>query len=355
MITIAAVDPEDARSRRRFTTLPGRLHPRVAPNDRTTEDALLTGRHPLSLSLSVQAFVAERDGHPVGRIALTCYPGDRTGYVGFLDCVDDRDTARALLATCADAAALAGCDRLVGPVDASFWLRYRLKVSGFENPPFFGEPLNAPYLERLLSDNGFAVTDEYVSSYYRCPPDQLPLAAFAARHAALTAAGVELRSPTRATWAADLDIVHGLLHRLYADFPVFKPLDLGVFTRLNAGMQLTLDPRFVTLASLGGAPVGFSIGAPDYGTRLTGASAPRALATIARTRARARRYVLLYLGAVPEHQGLGKALTMRFAAAAIERRVGAVGALVHRGKVTEHYLADLVEATSTHVLMRRDL
>lgn len=343
------------RSRRRFTTLPKRLHPKTAPNDPATEDALLAGRHPLSPQFSVQAFVAEEDGHALGRAALTLYPGDAAGYLGFLDTVDDARVAGALIDACADAAVLAGCERLVGPVDASFWVRYRLKVSGFDNQPFFGEPLNAPYLERLLTDAGFAPTDEYVSSYYRCPPDQLPLAAFAARHAKAVATGIELRSPTRRTWDADLSIVHALLERLYAGLPLFKPIDLATFTQLNVGLRLALDPRFVTIAALGDVPIGFVIGAPDYGTSLTGASAPRALATVARRRATADRYVLLYLGAVPEHPGLGKALTMAFAAAAIERGAGAVGALVHRGKVTEGYLPDLVEATSVHVLMRRSL
>ena len=38
---------------------------------------------------------------------------------------------------------------VVGPIDASLWIRYRLKVSGFEHAPYFSEPLNPPDPQRL--------------------------------------------------------------------------------------------------------------------------------------------------------------------------------------------------------------
>jgi len=71
----------------------------------------------------------EDSGTPAGRVLLTRYAGEPVLYLGFFESADDA--------------------AVVGPVDASFWIRYRLKVSGFEHAPYFSEPLNPPDPQRL--------------------------------------------------------------------------------------------------------------------------------------------------------------------------------------------------------------
>ena len=41
--------------------------------------------------------------------------------------------------------------RIVGPVDASFWLKYRMKINMFYKPPYTGEPYNKDYYYKLYN------------------------------------------------------------------------------------------------------------------------------------------------------------------------------------------------------------
>src|SRR5665647_3310626 len=92
-----------------------------------------------------RAFVAYDSGTPAGRVLLTRYAGEPVLYLGFFESADDVAVSARLFAAAEQVAADAGATAVVGPVDASFWIRYRLKVSGFENAPYFSEPLNPPY------------------------------------------------------------------------------------------------------------------------------------------------------------------------------------------------------------------
>ena len=55
--------------------------------------------------------------------------------------------------------------KIVGPVDASFWIKYRLKINKFERP-YTGEPYNLKYYYKLFTDNSFKVCDHYTSQVY---------------------------------------------------------------------------------------------------------------------------------------------------------------------------------------------
>ena len=41
--------------------------------------------------------------------------------------------------------------KIVGPVDASFWNKYRLKINLFDKRPYTGEPYNLKYYFNLIS------------------------------------------------------------------------------------------------------------------------------------------------------------------------------------------------------------
>ncbi len=322
-----------------------------------TADAreLLAGTHPLSRQCSVRAFVAYREGEPAGRVLLTRYEGQPELYLGFFECVDDEQVSAGLFEAAERVAADVGATAIVGPVDASFWVRYRLKASGFENAPYFSEPLNPPYYLRLFEAAGYAVSDTYVSHLFPgARPDQ-DFSAFEKHLDDLKARGVVIRSPHWWEWGRTLREIHGLLHELYSDFPVFAPIDYDDFRAIFRGFRLLADLSMVSIAHHEGEAVGFMVAMPDYPASIWTGSAARRLLTVARTRRHPGRYVLLYLGARPEYRGLGATMTGLVAREVNRRRAGAVGTLIHEGKVTERYAPDLVAARNTYVLLRKEL
>ncbi|WP_407343230.1 hypothetical protein [Pengzhenrongella phosphoraccumulans] len=344
---------KNSAQRASFVRSPGQLNRRGTYEPAgAAEAALLSGAHPLSGTLTLRAWLSERGGDVVGRIALTTYPGDETtGYVGFLEATDDLSAAE-LFDAAAQAAAADGRTTLVGPVDASFWWRYRLKVTGFDERPYFGEPLNPPSHVRWWQQAGFAETDRYRSAFTVRPDRNLVVPRFEQRARLFERRGFELRAPRPAEWDQLLGDLHGLLAELYADFPTYRSLPEQTFRELFAPMRLIADFSVLRMAYRDGRPEGFLVALPDYGPGLA-SSRPFQLATVARHRWRSDRYVLLYLGA--RHPGLGSALMHSFSVEMVRRRATVIGALSHVDNPTGGYAAAHIRARNDYVLLRREL
>jgi hypothetical protein len=343
-----------AADREAFVRLPARLNPRgTVERAESTERALLAGTHPLSPTLSLRAWLAEDAGQASGRIGVTTYPGDdTTGYVGFLDATDDTSAA-ALFDRAAEAAADDGRTVLVGPVNASFWWRYRLKVAGFDERPYFGEPLNPPGHVRWWQAAGFAETDRYRSAFYQRAEKSLSLPRFEERAQLFSRRGFEIRAPRPAEWEGLLDDLYVLLAELYATFPAYRAIPAEIFRELYAPMRHIADLSVLRMAYKDGAPQGFLVAFPDYGLGLASPSRAVQLATVARHRWRSDRYILLYLGV--RHPGLGRALMQSFSAEMIRRRAEVVGALTHITKHSGGYAPDQIRTRNEYLLLRRDL
>jgi GNAT superfamily N-acetyltransferase len=110
----------------------------------------------------ITAFLAERDGQPIGRIAAivnrshNAYHKDRTGFFGFFECVNEPTVARELFARAAEVLREAGMETIRGPYNPSINDDCGVLLNGFDKPTTIGLPWNPPYYLRLLEDLGFA-------------------------------------------------------------------------------------------------------------------------------------------------------------------------------------------------------
>lgn len=327
---------------------------RPAGGDRDAK-ALLAGTHTLSRHVAIRAFVAYRGPIPAGRLMLTQYDDRRDLYLGFFECVDDEDVSAGLFEAAERVAAGTGATAIVGPVDASFWIRYRLKASGFDNAPYFSEPINPPYYQRLFQAAGYSVSDTYVSHLFPPAPKDHDLSGFEKHLDRLRARGVSIRSPRWWEWDRTMRDFHALLHELYSDFPVFAPIDYREFRSLFRGLLLVADLSMVSVARHEGQAVGFFITLPDYPASIASGSMLRRLLTIARHRRHTDRYILAYLGAKPEFKGLGAAMTGIVLREVRRRNAGAVGMLIREGGTAARWAPELVGARNSYVLLRKEL
>ena len=135
-------------------------------------EALDTKRNPFYQHADVQLFLAERDGRAVGRIAAienrahNRFHEDSIGFFGFLELVDDQETADALV----DAANLwlgeRGLTALQGPMSPSTNHECGLLVGGFEHHPMIMTPRNPPYYAELLERAGLAPVKDLPSGIW---------------------------------------------------------------------------------------------------------------------------------------------------------------------------------------------
>lgn len=343
---------------RQFLDLPKRLYrPQELMQNEAEERAVLLGTHPLSQYFTVEKFlVMDRvKRRAAARAVLTLYPDDSRAYIGYFECErEPAGIAGRLFRAVEEWARTNGYTKLTGPVNASFWLGYRLKVDHF-GEPYSGEPYNLPYYQALFQKAGFRVRDTYKSNRFQRIDRGFDDPKFAARLEEKERAGYEIRSPQYREFDRALRECYHLIIRLYRDFPVFKWIDEADFTANYSYLKYVIDLRMVKLAYYRGELKGFFISIPNYGSLFCGRMTIGKLVRILRRRFLTKDYVMLYMGVDEAHRGLGKALAEAVMRELQRKGARSIGALIHGEKVNGHYFSRLIEFEYHYVLMEKEL
>ena len=339
-----------------FLALPKALYPRERrTQDTKAERAILNGTHPLSGEFTVRAYLAVDDGaSPQGRCVLTYYPDDPAAYVGFFECVEDLDVCRALLSAAEAQARADGKEKLVGPLNASFWIGYRFKVENFDEH-FTGEPDNLPYSADFWEACGFTVSERYYSNYLRSPTPEDPSEKWEKRLQRALDKGYEIRSLERGKFDEALRDIYRMLVRLYAKFPAFKLITEEQFTALFGSLKYVVDYECVLLGYKDGELAGFFVCVPNYGTLVDGDLSLRDLPAILRIRRNCKEYVILYIGVDRKHLGLGGAFAQTIRQIGQNKGAGSIAALIHEGNGSGVFFRELTTHTARYVLLEKAL
>lgn len=355
MLDIRPVRPDSAELQD-FLSLPQSLYPAGHLMQAAAEElALIQGSHPLSPEIDVYAFVGYREGQIGIRGLLTFYPADGACYLGYFEAFDDGEAAKDFIQHLACFARSLGAEKLIGPVQASFWLGYRMQLTGHEALPFTGEPHNPAYYPKLWQEAGFVLKERYLSNFYPKVSNQTHQDKLAHRFQSFSQAGFSILSPRKEDWGQVSLEVFDLLNRLYEDFPIYRSISRQQFSSIFEKYRNILDFSMVKLAYKDGKLVGFLITMPDYGAQVYQELGLLNLAKLLWTKRFAKRYIILYLGADHQHPGLGSALAYPIFKNVQKRGASAVGALIHQQTVTRHYAAELQGDKHEYGLFELDL
>lgn len=218
-------------------------------------------------------FLAEDQGHPVGRLAVLVDPelnrakGSATGYFSLFECIDDEIVAARLFEAAAAWLAPQGLNLLKGPVSPGGPHEDEAKgllVEGFQQPPVFLTSYNPPYYQRLLEGLGFSRDFDVFA--YRLAKDRglakhpAKVVAYAARRYGFRLETVDLHQPEREI----RDIKRVLELAVPAQWPDMIPPSLAEVRAATARLRQVADPDLVVFARAGREPVGFAAALPDY-------------------------------------------------------------------------------------------
>lgn len=110
---------------------------------------------------SLQCFLAERGGEPVGRIAAILNDRHnqirerRDGFFGFFESVEDPEVSRGLFRVAEGWLREKQVETLYGPVSPTINDESGILLEGFEYRPALGNPYTAPYYPYLLEEAGY--------------------------------------------------------------------------------------------------------------------------------------------------------------------------------------------------------
>jgi ribosomal protein S18 acetylase RimI-like enzyme len=236
-----------------------------------------------------------------------------TGLIGAVAAEDPADGAVLLRAAAARLEAR-GARRVLGPMDGSSWMRYRLPLAEpvlTPDPPatFLGEPPAVSGLAEAFAAAGFRTAALYESRIDLDPASPSKRGDERVRRAA--AAGLGFRSLEPESFEEELRTLHALSLAAFAENHFYTPLSWEGFRALYEPLRTLIDPSLVIVAEREGSAVGFVFGYPDL-------LDPR--------RDPSPRVVLKTLAVHPEARGvgLGSLLTQLLTSAAAARGAPAV-------------------------------
>ena len=282
--------------------------------------ALLDRRkNPFFAHAEADYFIAERGGEVVGRIAAIHnrlhneVHGDRVGFFGFFECINDFRVARALLDAAAAWVRARGLDVLRGPASFSSNDEFGLLTGGFDTPNTLMMPHNPPYYLTLLETAGFTKAKGLVCMEGGSldgpvtPPERTRRAV----DLILRRYGLRICPLAKRRFAEEVELVKRLYNACWERNWGFVPMTDAEIDHLAVQFKPVVIPELVPFVEReDGTPIGFGLALPDLNEALrgnhNGALLPAALTMLwkLRTRRITRARVLL-LGTLPEWRGKG--------------------------------------------------
>ena len=309
------LEVEGRRDLERFIAFPFALHrgdAGWAPPLRRDVRTQLSPKNPFFRHAEAAHFLAERDGNVAGRITATwnrahdAAHGDRAGFFGFFESVDDSGVASALFDRAAAWLARRGLATMRGPVSLSTNDEAGLLVEGFDTPATLLMPHNPRYYVPLVEGAGFAKAKDLFA--YQRVPTELPERLVAAARLFAKRRAITIRSLDRRRFDEEIDRVKVLYNRSWEHNWGFVPMDDAEIDFLAAQLKPVVVPELVSFAEVGGEPIGVAVALPDLNVALRRNPSGRLFPGLLRIALAARRIDRLrvfMLGTLPEWRGKG--------------------------------------------------
>lgn len=224
-----------------------------------------------------QAFLALREGEPVGRIVASidrALADPRIGHFGYLEAVEEPVVVGALLDAAGAWVAARGRTALHGPVDLSIYHRYRVQTAGFETRPFYGEPRHPAYYQALLADSGLSPVARWFSW-------DLPAATFAPFREAMAARTRERGATLASYTVSPFDLarfddecraLHPLVSETFREGYGYAAIDVEEFLqRFGDARHFISRTATRKVVDADGQMVAYSYAYPDPGPDFTAA------------------------------------------------------------------------------------
>lgn len=264
-----------------FVDLPFRLYaddPNWVPPLKSDVMATITpGKNPWFEHGEAQLFLAERDGHIVGRIsahldylALAQPPeqgmGPGVGNWGFFE-AEDADVAKVLLETAEGWLRDKKMVRALGPLSLSYWEEIGLLVQGHDHPPAVLMGHHDPAYGAWIQAAGYAgVKDLYT---YQIPID-VPFPPLVQR---IVASGernarIVIRKVNKANFDAEATIILSILNDAWSGNWGFVPITDAEVAHAGKQLKPIVFNDLIRIAEVDGEPVAFMMTWPDINEKI---------------------------------------------------------------------------------------
>jgi GNAT superfamily N-acetyltransferase len=244
----------------------------VPPLKRDVNELIDASKHPFHEHAVVELFLARRGNEIVGRIAAIHNDlhlevhGDRTGFFGLFETVDDRDVAFALFDAAAAWLRKRGLETMRGPASFSLNEEAGLLVDGFEGPPVVMMTYNPRWYVDLVESYGFSKAKDLLAYWFGHvePPERFVRLAGQLKQRYK----VTLRTLDKTRFADEVAAVRKIYNEAWEKNWGHIPMTEAELDYMAKQLKPVVDPAIVVFAYVDGDLAGFGLGLPDLNIAL---------------------------------------------------------------------------------------
>lgn len=214
-------------------------------------------------------FLARRGGRVVGRISAHVnglyerHHDAVTGFFGFFECENNRETAHALFETAAGWVRDRGKTRILGPLSFGIYDEVGLLVEGFDSPPSMMQTHNPPYYEELVLSWGFAKTFDWYAYRICRKPGMDPAKYARLRDTILKRQNCSIQPIERRDFAKRAPQIKQLFNDIWSKNWGHVPLSDRQFQDIFVTLQPLVRPDLESMILDGDDIVAFAVVSPD--------------------------------------------------------------------------------------------
>jgi len=281
VMSTAIVEPVvTRRQKKQFLQYPWRLYrgdPNWIPPLRRDQEEMVGYRpHPFYEKNQAQTFLAYRDGEVCGRIAAIANQahvdaqGERRGFFGFFECIDDQEVANGLFDAARTWLAERDLPCMRGPMNPGINYTLGVLVEGFDSPPTFMMTYNPSYYDRLVEGYGFRKSQD-LYAYMGTARDMLPVAEaklFPLADLIEERFDVKIRMIDKSRFREDVEDFMNVYNVSMVDHWGFSPMSSAEIQHAAKSLCHLIVPELACAAEIDGKVVGAGFVIPDYNPRI---------------------------------------------------------------------------------------
>jgi len=195
------------------------------------------------------------------------HAGEKTGFFGFFECVEDQAVASALMAAAEAALRARGMRVIRGPFNFSTNEECGLLVQGFDRPPSFMMPYTKAYYPELMNRLGYSKAKDLLAYEYEYQgniPEHLVRFSQRLRERKQ----ILIRPIDMKRFVEDVETIFRLYNAAWSKNWGFVPVTDEEFRATAKDLRSIVDPSIVLIAEKEGRPVAFCVTLPDYNVLL---------------------------------------------------------------------------------------
>lgn len=221
----------------------------------------LSPGNPFFQHASWRAWIAYRNGQPVGRISAQIdqlhqkQHDSKTGFFGLIEAPDDDEVFQALTVTAENWLRDQGMQQVLGPFNLGINQELGLLVEGFDTPPYIMMGHSAPYYGEAIERCNYRPTQDLLA--YEISTGTLTIPRIMQALLEKSADRVNVRPLNRKKKEADLEVMRDIFNDAWENNWNFVPFTREEFRAIGKELLMLLPPDFIQIAEIDGEPSAF--------------------------------------------------------------------------------------------------